>query len=224
MKVLGLILARGGSKGIPRKNIKPIAGKPLIAWTIESAMRSCLLDAVVVSTEDEEIASVARHYGAQTPFMRPAELADDDTPGIEPVLHALSVLPGFDAVMLLQPTSPLRAADDIDSCIRLAKVLDVPRVVSVCESETHPFWMYSSDENQRLKPLLDVPAIAVRQELPTVFALNGAMYFSDVVSLQKQQTFITGDTVAYVMPPERSVDIDTEFDWKIAELLLRERT
>src|ERR1700733_1950126 len=117
MNVLGLIPARGGSKSIPRKNIKDIAGKPLIAWTIESALGSGLLAAVVVSTDDLEIGEVARRYGAETPFVRPAELARDDTPGVAPVLHALEVLPGFDAVLLMQPTSPLRTTEDINECI-----------------------------------------------------------------------------------------------------------
>src|SRR5690349_11475180 len=112
MPVLGLIPARGGSKGIPRKNIKPIAGKPLIAWTIEAALAARGLDGVVVTTEDPEIAEVARAYGAEVPFLRPMELAADETPGIDPVLHALDMLPGFDAVLLLQPTSPLRTAAD----------------------------------------------------------------------------------------------------------------
>ncbi len=110
--VLGLIPARGGSKGIPRKNIQPIAGKPLIAWTIEAA-RTAGLANVVVSTEDAEIAEVAREWGAEVPFMRPSELAADDTPGIEPVLHAIELLPDYEGVLLLQPTSPLRSSEDI---------------------------------------------------------------------------------------------------------------
>ena len=114
-RTLALIPARGGSKGIPRKNIRLIAGKPLIAWTIEAALRSSLLDAVMVTTDDPEIAEVASRAGAQVPFLRPAALAQDDTPGIAPVLHALDMLPGYDAVLLLQPTSPLRNTADIDA-------------------------------------------------------------------------------------------------------------
>ena len=120
MKVLGLIPARGKSKGIPRKNIKNLCGKPLIAWTIEESLKSKKLDNVVVSTDDEEIADIAQKYGADVPFMRPAELAGDSTSGIDTVLHAIDELPDFDSVLLLQPTSPLRTSTDIDSIINFA--------------------------------------------------------------------------------------------------------
>jgi CMP-N,N'-diacetyllegionaminic acid synthase len=116
-KVLGLIPARGGSKGVARKNIREVRGKPLIAWTIEEARRSIYLDRLVLSSEDTEIMEIARSFGCEVPFRRPEELAADDTPGIDPVLHALRELPGFDYVALLQPTSPLRTAEDIDGCI-----------------------------------------------------------------------------------------------------------
>lgn len=176
LKTLALIPARGGSKGIPRKNIKPIAGKPLIAWAIEAALRSRLLDAVVVSTEDEEIAEVARQRGAQVPFLRPPELAQSDTPGIDPVLHALEQLPEFDAVLLLQPTSPLRTTEDIDACIGLAQDMPASSMVSVSEPEKHPYWMYRLGADQHLQTLIDVPPISRRQELPPVYAMNGALY------------------------------------------------
>jgi N-acylneuraminate cytidylyltransferase len=113
MSLLALIPARGDSKEIPRKNIKEFCGKPLIAWAIEAAQKASGIDRIVLSTEDHEIAEVAQKWGAEVPFMRPAELAGDDTPGIEPVLHALEQLPTFDEVLLLQPTSPLRTAEDI---------------------------------------------------------------------------------------------------------------
>ena len=224
LKTLALIPARGGSKGIPRKNIKPIAGKPLIAWAIEAAFRSQLLQAVVVSTEDERIAEVARQWGAQVPFLRPPDLAQDDTPGIDPVLHALEQLPEFDAVLLLQPTSPLRTTEDIDTCIRLAQHTQASSVVSVSEPETHPYWTYRLGTDQRLQTLIDVPPISRRQELPPVYAMNGALYYARVDWLRRHRTFVTSETVAYVMPPERSVDVDTLLDWKLAELLLQEQS
>lgn len=223
MRILALIPARGGSKGIPRKNIKSIAGKPLIAWTIEAALCSRVLDAVVVSTEDEEIAEVARQWGAQVPFRRPAELARDDTPGINPVLHALEQLPNFDAVLLLQPTSPLRTTEDIDACIGLAQDMQAPSVVSVSEPGKHPYWMYRLGADQRLQTLIDVPPISRRQELPPVYAVNGALYYIRADWLRQHHAFVTTETVAYVMPPERSVDMDTLLDWKLAEMLLKER-
>jgi CMP-N-acetylneuraminic acid synthetase len=222
VKILGLIPARGGSKGIPRKNIKRIADKPLIAWTIEAASRSRWLDAVVVSTEDEEIAEVARSYGAQTPFVRPISLALDTTPGVDPALHALNELPEFDAVTLLQPTSPLRRSTDIDACIEFALRLHAPCVVSVCESDKHPAWMYTIDGGERLRPLTECANVTRRQDLPTVYAANGAIYFARRDWLLRTRKFIAPDTVAFVMPRERSVDLDTLTDWKIAEIFLRE--
>ncbi|QWG17059.1 acylneuraminate cytidylyltransferase family protein [Bradyrhizobium sediminis] len=223
MKVLGLIPARGGSKGIPRKNIKVIAGKPLIAWTIETALKSTLLAAVVVSTDDQEIGEAARRYGAKIPFVRPAELAQDDTPGVAPVLHALDALPEFDAVLLMQPTSPLRTTEDIDECIRFAEATDAGCVVSVTESGQHPQWMYRLDAEQRLQPLIAAKHVTRRQDLPPVYAANGALYFARREWLQRQRTFITTETLGYVMPIERSVDLDSALDWKLAELLLKER-
>lgn len=222
MKVLALVPARGGSKGIPRKNIKPFAGKPLIAWTIEAALGSRSLDSVVVSTEDDEIAEVARRCGAQVPFLRPAELAQDATPGIEPVLHALEQLPAFDAVLLLQPTSPLRTTDDINQCIELAQELGAPSVVSVSEPEEHPYWMYRLREDQRLQSFIDAPKVSCRQELPRIYALNGALYFALSGWLRRRRAFVTEETVAYVMPRERALDLDSLIDWKLGELLLRD--
>ena len=222
MKTFGLIPARGGSKGIPRKNIKLIAGKPLIVWTIEAALRSSLLSAVVVSTDDPEIADVARRAGAQVPFMRPAELAQDQTPGLNPVLHALDQLPQFDSVLLLQPTSPLRTTGDIEACLRLALKHNAPSVVSVTEAGTHPFWTYSMTEDLALRRFVDAEPIAQRQDLPQVFELNGALYFADANWLRSSGSMLGSETLAFIMPKERSVDLDTLIDWKFAELLLKE--
>ena len=133
MSVLAIISARGGSKGIPRKNIKPLAGKPLISWTIDVAKQATCIDRLVVSTDDEEIASVARDLGVDVPFMRPAELAADETPGMAPVLHAISQLPDYEWVLLLQPTSPLRSAEDIDGIWQFCQEQGAPSAVSVCE-------------------------------------------------------------------------------------------
>lgn len=219
-KTLALIPARGGSKGIPRKNIKPLGGKPLIAWTIESARHSRLLDTIVVSTDDEEIAAVAREYGAQVPYLRDPALARDDTPGIDPVLDALDRLPGFDAVVMLQPTSPLRTGGDIDACIELAERLGAPSAVSVSAPDHHPFWMYRMRADHRLETLIDVPPVPRRQDLPAVYALNGALYYAHTDWLRYHRVFVGADTVAYAMPQERSVDLDTPLDWELAELLL----
>lgn len=222
MKTLALIPARGGSKGIPRKNIKLIAGKPLIVWTIEAALRSTLLDAVVVSTDDPEIADVARRAGAQVPFLRPAVLAQDHTPGLDPVIHALDQLPGFDSVLLLQPTSPLRGTEDIDNCLRVASESSAPSVVSVTEPDTHPYWTYVLTADQTLQRLIEAEPVARRQDLPAVFAINGALYFADAAWLRESRSLVNRQTRAFVMARERSIDIDTPLDWRIAEMLLKD--
>jgi len=199
-----------------------IAGKPLIVWTIEAALRSSLLGAVVVSTDDSEIAEIARHAGAQVPFMRPANLAQDQTPGIDPVLHALDQLPQFDSVLLLQPTSPLRSTEDIDECMRMAGHTNAPSIVSVTEADTHPYWTYRLNEAQTLSRFVDSEPVARRQDLPRAFSLNGAMYFANANWLRCKHSFIEAETLACVMPRDRSVDLDTPLDWKFAELLLKE--
>src|SRR5215510_4330966 len=145
-QVLGIIPARGGSKGVRRKNIAPLAGRPMIAWTIAAALGSPSLSRVVISTEDREISEVARSLGADTPFFRPEELARDETPGIAPVLHAVRWLAKEenytpDYVMLLQPTSPLRITEDIENAVRIAREKQCDAVVSVTEAAGHPFWM-----------------------------------------------------------------------------------
>ena len=222
MNTFALIPARGGSKGIPRKNVKQIAGKPLIVWTIEAALRSSLLSAVVVSTDDDEIAEIARGAGAQVPFMRPAELAQDQTPGLAPVLHALDQLPHYDSVLLLQPTSPLRATEDIDGCLGLVSQREASSVVSVTEAVTHPYWTYRLDADQTMTRFVDAELIARRQDLPPVFALNGAMYFAEANWLRRSSSMVSAETLAYVMSREHSIDLDTPLDWKFAELLLKE--
>ena len=222
MNAFALIPARGGSKGIPRKNIKLIAGKPLIVWTIEAALRSSLLSAVVVSTDDLEIAEIARRAGAQVPFMRPPELAQDQTPGLDPVLHALDQLPQYDSVLLLQPTSPMRTTQDIDGCLNLVSEKKYPSVVSVTEADTHPYWAYRLNADETMVRFVDAAPIARRQDLPSAFALNGAMYFARADWLRSSGNLVGAGTVAYVMSKENSVDLDTPLDWKFAELLLKE--
>lgn len=222
-RILGLIPARGGSRGIPRKNIKPLCGKPLIAWTIEAALRSRSLSAVVASTDDLEISQIASAWGANVPFLRPPALAQDESPGIDPVLHALEQLPDFDAVVLLQPTSPLRTSEDIDACVELARSSKAPSVVSVSEPPRHPYTMYRLGSERRLEALMNTPHFSRRQDLPPVYALNGALYFARADWLQRHRAFVTAETVGYVMPAERSVDLDTLLDWRVAELLLEEK-
>ena len=226
LRVLGLVTARGGSKGVPRKNVREVAGRPLIAWTVAAGRGARHLDRLVLSSEDAEIMAAARAAGCEVPFVRPTALAADDTPGIEPVLHALRELPGFDLVVLLQPTSPLRTAADIDACIELCAGSGAPAAVSVCPPAKSPWWMYTRDEAQRLAPLLPRPAgldaeRARRQDLPPVFALNGAVYVARVPWLLHSRSFLSPDTRGHVMPASRSLDIDDEDDLALADLALR---
>lgn len=224
-KILAVIPARGGSKGIPRKNIKELGGKPLIAWTIECAKKSKYLDRIIVSTDDEEIARIAKEWGADVPFMRPAELAQDDTPGIAPILHAAEFLKGeYTHIVVLQVTSPFRSANDVDETIK--KCIDnvADTCVSVTKAEASPFWMYTLDEGEKLKPLLKVDEefYYQRQKLPVVYQLNGAVYVVTSEYLLREKKMISNDTLGYVMVDDRSLDIDKMSDFLLAEKILEQ--
>lgn len=210
-RILGLITARGGSKGIPRKNIVEVGGRALIGWTIEAARGSHLLDRLVLSTDDEEIATVAQTFGCEVPFMRPAELAADASGSADVVMDCLQRLTGYDYLVLLQPTSPLRTSEDIDGAIRVCLDSGAPACVSMCEAEESPFWMYALGPNGSLKPILE-NHYARRQDLPEVYVLNGAVYVADVSWFAARRGFLAEDTVGYIMPRSRSLDIDTPAD------------
>ena len=152
-KILGIIPARGGSKGIPKKNIKSLLGIPLIAWTIKEAQKSKYIDKLILSSEDKEIISIAKKYGLEVPFLRPKELSRDDTIPIEVTLHALKQCPGFDLIVVLQPTCPLRIVEHIDSTIQKLIDLDAPACVSVSLPNKSPYWMYKIDSKERLVTL-----------------------------------------------------------------------
>lgn len=219
-QVLGLIPARGGSKGLPRKNVLSFVGKPLIAWTIEAGRASRFIDKLVVSTDDAQIAEVALRWGAEVPFIRPAELANDDTPAMRYILHALDMLPGFEYLVLLQPTSPLRTANDIDEAIGKCIGAGGPACVSVTKTDKSPHWMYMLGENDRIVPILRPDGCSTnRQELLPAYLLNGAIYVADIEWLKVSRTFLSSRTIAYNMPTERSIDIDTYLDFQIGEML-----
>ncbi|MFW7189784.1 MULTISPECIES: acylneuraminate cytidylyltransferase family protein [Lysinibacillus] len=220
-RCLAVIPARGGSKGVPGKNIRLLAGKPLIAWTIEAAKRSKYITTTIVSTDDEEISTVAIEYGAEVPFIRPAHLAEDDTPGVAPILHALEQCPDYDYVVVLQPTSPLRTAEDIDGTIEKMFKNDGDFCVSVAEAAQSPYWMYTLNKDDVMQPLIDSPLVVRRQELPKAYILNGAVYVAKVEELKKTESFITSETVAYEMPEERSFDIDVEKDFFVCENIMQ---
>lgn len=227
MKVLGLIPARGGSKGIPRKNLKALAGKALIRYTIEAALASECLDTVLVSTEDPEIAAVSREAGAAVPFIRPIELASDTAPTIDTVLHALRFLDGqgffFDALCLLQPTVPFRTATDIDLAIRTFQNRQADSLISVrsVPHQFNPHWVFEPDQNGFLKLATGEDKIITRrQALPPAYYRDGSIYLTRWTVLRDQQD-LYGKTITYcVLEDSPQVNIDTIEDWEKAEQLL----
>ncbi|MEX2231674.1 MAG: acylneuraminate cytidylyltransferase family protein [Cyclobacteriaceae bacterium] len=218
--VFGLICARGGSKGIPRKNIKYLGGKPLIAWTIEAALASKYIDKLIISSEDIEILNIAKEYGCEAPFVRPLELGLDDTPAMDPIIHAVQQMKSFDYVINLQPTSPLRTTEDIDKAIEICLDEDQKFLVSVCESDKHPIWMYFL-EKKSLKPVINNTDPNIRrQDVEPCYSLNGAIYIGPCQNLLKTNSFLSPETLAYIMPKSRSVDLDDQLDFDFCSYLL----
>ena len=222
---LGIIPARGGSKGVLRKNIRMVAGQPLIAYSIQAALASNLISQLVVSTEDDEIASVARSLGADV-LPRPLELAGDKTPMLPVVRDVFSTLEAklgarFEYGVLLQPTAPLRTAEDIDQAVKILQQTSSDTVVSVYRVyDHHPARMYRL-ENERLIPLEPEPSGRLRQDLPAVYHRNGAIYAFRRALIVEMDSLIGPDTRPYIMPEERSVNIDNETDLLLAELLIQ---
>ncbi|CEG56250.1 acylneuraminate cytidylyltransferase family protein [Legionella fallonii] len=219
-KILAIIPARGGSKGLPGKNIYTFGGKPLIAWTIEAAKASLYIDRLILSSDDEDIINVAKSYECEVPFTRDPQLALDDTPSIDVVIDAINRCPGYDWILLLQPTSPLRVAHDIDEAIRCCMEQEADACVSVSEVKQSPYWMYTLSDSRTLKPVISSPIPARRQDLPPCYTLNGAIYLAKINSLLQSKTFILAKTVPYLLPEERAIDIDTLDDILLAESLL----
>ncbi|MCU0594939.1 MAG: acylneuraminate cytidylyltransferase family protein [Desulfobacterota bacterium] len=228
-RVIAVITARGGSKGIPGKNIARVGGKPLIAWSIEAALSSSCLSRVLVSTDSPEIARVATAFGAEVPFLRPAELATDEAPHIAVLEHVLQWLGQEsqtppDYLMTLQPTSPLRTAVDIDRAVVIAQTHEAIAVVSVCETGHHPYLAKTITQKGMLRDFLQKEIESLRrQDLPPVYALNGAIYLNRAESIRKDRTLLPAGTYAYIMPPERSLDIDAPWDLHLADLILRDK-
>jgi len=227
MKTLAIISAREGSKGFPGKNIVQLGGKPLIAWTILAARKAKTVNRIIVTTDSTQIADIALRYGAEAPFIRPKELALDDTPGILPILHAINWLSANEnynphCVIHLQPTSPLRTAEDIDNAGNIFKEKGADSLVSVTPVEQHPYWMKRIDKEGVLTDFIKMKkAILRRQELPLVYIINGAIYIAKCEELLRYKTWYLARTFSYVMPKERSIDIDTLEDLSIAEYLIR---
>lgn len=222
-RIVAIIPARGGSKGVPRKNLRVFQGKSLLAWTIEIAKLSKYIDKVIVSSEDAEIIDEAKRCGAEVPFVRPKDLAEDSTPGIDPIIHALNNIEYFDYVIILQVTSPMRTVEDINKAINYCLQLSAPSCVSVVESTKHPYWMFTVNKSFQLKPLFSGQMPTRRQDLPSVFIPNGAIYFAQTDWLRECKKFITNETVAFLMSYENSLDIDCEYDFVLLEAMWRHR-
>lgn len=234
MRVLGIITARGGSKGIPGKNLKLLSGRPLLDYSIDAA-NDTPLDRLILSTEDKKIADAARSLGCDVPFMRPAELARDETPHLPVIQHAVKWLQdheGYrpDIVLTLQPTSPLRSAADIAAALRMLELSDADSVVSVTEvtAHAHPMRMLKVDDQgfARLfatgEPVRN--RINRRQDLPKAWVMNGAIYACRTDVLFAAEPSLYGDrVVAYPMPAERSISIDDLEDWAAAERAIAKR-
>lgn len=221
--VLTLIPARGGSKGLPGKNTRPFLGKPLITRTIDAARASGVAGRIVVSTDDADIARVSAESGAEVPFLRPTEIASDAAPVLAAAIHALdwfATHEGWQAewLLLLQPTSPLRTADDIRRAFEIAQFENTRAVVAVSDTKSHPLWVKTLDSSGHLQPFIaDQITPACRQELSPAFALNGLLYLVRTCTLREEGAFCPTRTRPLVIPAIRAFDIDSEDDFLIAE-------
>jgi CMP-N,N'-diacetyllegionaminic acid synthase len=223
-----VIPARGGSKGVPRKNLAPLAGRPLIEYTIDAARSARSLSRTIVSTDDDEIAAVARRLGADVPFMRPSHLALDDTPMVDVLVDMLATLDAGgarpDVLVLLQPTSPFRRAEHIDAAVDLLVSSNADSVVTVI-AVPHQFTPSSLMQlrGDRLDRWTDGQAPTLRQDKPRLFARNGPAVVATRTHVVLERTLYGADTRGIVMSREESIDIDDTFDLKVAELLMASR-
>lgn len=219
---LAIIPARGGSKRVPRKNMLALAGRPLIAWTIEAALKSSYIDTVVVTSDDDEILAVSAKWGASI-IKRPDHLADDTATTFDAIKHAIdSMQKQYDFIVLLQPTSPLRNATHIDESIELLLTKQSDAVISVCPMDHSPLWSNTLPDDGNMRGFLpDVILNKRSQDLETYYRLNGAIYICRADKLLNEKTFfIKNNIFAYKMDKEDSVDIDENIDFKIAEAIM----
>lgn len=224
--IVGAIFARGGSKGVPQKNIRQLAGRPLIAYAIAAARASKMLDRLIVSTDDAEIAQIAREHGAEVPFMRPPELAQDDSPEWLAWQHAVRALADqdgrcMDVLVSIPTTSPLRAPSDIDSCVRRLVETDADIVITITPAERSPYFNMVVLEDDRARLVIPPTSnISRRQDAPAVFSMTTVAYAARASFVLAANSMFEGTVRAVVVPPERALDIDTEFSFQIAERLL----
>ncbi|MCW7497022.1 acylneuraminate cytidylyltransferase family protein [Leptospira levettii] len=230
MNIIAFIFARGGSKGLPNKNIKPLAGKPLIAWSIEQAKSVKAIKRVIVSTDSDQIAEVAFQYGAEVPFKRPSELANDDTPEWLAWRHALNFLKDEtgnlpDAILSIPATAPLRHSDDIVACINEFKKYKPDAVITVSDAHRSPYFNMVKKTNYGLVELVIPPngVINRRQDSPVVYDMATVAYVLDPSFILKNSSLFSGKVRAVHVPIERAIDIDTPFDFDLAEFLMERR-
>ena len=215
--VLAVIPARGGSKGVPGKNLRQVGGQSLIARAVAAAKQSRYVDRTVFTSEDATLIEEARRHGSDVPFVRPPELARDDTPGVAPIAHAIEMVPGYDYAVVLQPTSPLRTAADVDGAIEMCVSAGANVCFSVTEAEHHPYWIFFRAPDGTLrKAMPDQGPVVPRQEMPAAYAVNGAVYVTRCAWFLDHRAFLIDGALGYRMPRERSIDIDTEWDLKLA--------
>ncbi len=225
--MLAIIPARGGSKEIPGKNIKRLCGKPLIVFTIEAAKAAKLVDRIILSSDDPDIAKIACRYGVEIPFMRPSHLAQDDSLAIDNYIYTVDKLntessEQYDEFVVLHPTSPLRIAADIDNAIKLFHEKNADSVLSFCEASHPPVWAKKIDPSGVLKDYFNIKSgNKNRQELEKAYMPNGAIYVFKLSLLKNYYSYQSANTYAFIMPPERSIDIDTNLDFEFAEFLVR---
>ncbi|OKY24701.1 acylneuraminate cytidylyltransferase family protein [Thalassotalea sp. PP2-459] len=229
-KILAVIPARAGSKRLPGKNSKMLCGKPLVQWTIEAAQQALEISDIIVSTDCENIADIAKQSGVSVPFLRPDSISGDEATAIDVVRHTANYLTeqgkSYDYVIWLQPTSPLRTVENIQHAIQVLKDKQASAVISVCECDHSPMWSntLASDGNMQNFISTFVKKNPRSQALPTYYRLNGAIYIAKIEQLLEQETFFLDSNVySYVMKREDSVDIDHHLDFKLAEFLLDER-
>jgi CMP-N-acetylneuraminic acid synthetase len=230
MRVLGIIPARGGSKGIPRKNIRPLAGKPLLAYTAEAARAARHLERTILSTDDLEIAEVGRRCGLEVPFLRPPGLACDHTPTLPVLRHAVHAIEEagdrYEAICLLQPTHPLRGPEHIDGCIELLMQSGADTVMTVLAvpPEHNPYWVYFQDAQGYLRLSTGEPApIPRRQDLPAAFHREGSVYVTRRDVLMEQKTLYGQRVLGYPMDAAHSINLDSLPDWQRATELIEAR-
>ena len=219
---IALIPARSGSKGIKNKNIKLFCGKPLIQWSIEAALKTSFVDRVIVSTDSKDYADLALNLGAEVPFIRPSKYAQDDSPSIDMILHALDHIPEAKDILLLQPTSPLRDHKDIESIYSFWNSKPNLSVVSISKSKMHPSWMFELNKDLTINSFTKEIKAFRRQDLPDIYLINGSMYLATRDFLIKEKSFISPDTLGFIMPKEKSIDIDDEKDWIYAEAVMNQ--